>query len=98
MLTGIGAEFYFSAIVQTIPVGIGINWDSFEVDFIPIVETIRVRIRIERVRLLYKNLLAIRQAVFVSIGKESPVSAPSAYMDMLQNAWKKPLSISKEAK
>jgi hypothetical protein len=28
----------------------------------------------------------------------SPVSAPSAYMDMLQNAWKKPLSISKEAK
>lgn len=28
----------------------------------------------------------------------SPVSAPSSYMDMLQNAWKKPLSISKEAK
>jgi len=28
----------------------------------------------------------------------SPISAPSAYMDMLQNAWKKPLSISKEAK
>ena len=28
----------------------------------------------------------------------SPVSAPSAYMDMLQNSWKKPLSISKEAK
>lgn len=28
----------------------------------------------------------------------SPQSAPSSYMDMLQNAWKKPLSISKEAK
>ena len=28
----------------------------------------------------------------------SPKSAPSSYMDMLQNAWKKPLSISKEAK
>jgi hypothetical protein len=28
----------------------------------------------------------------------SPVSAPSAYMEALQNAWKKPLSISKEAK
>jgi hypothetical protein len=28
----------------------------------------------------------------------SPMSAPSSYMDMLQNAWKKPLSISKEAK
>lgn len=28
----------------------------------------------------------------------SPISAPSSYMDMLQNAWKKPLSISKEAK
>ena len=28
----------------------------------------------------------------------SPVSAPSAYMESLQNAWKKPLSISKEAK
>lgn len=28
----------------------------------------------------------------------SPVSAPSSYMDELQNAWKKPLSISKEAK
>jgi len=28
----------------------------------------------------------------------SPVSAPSSYMDTLQNAWKKPLSISKEAK
>jgi len=28
----------------------------------------------------------------------SPVSAPSSYLDMLQNAWKKPLSISKEAK
>lgn len=28
----------------------------------------------------------------------SPASAPSSYMDMLQNAWKKPLSISKEAK
>jgi hypothetical protein len=28
----------------------------------------------------------------------SPVSAPSAYMETLQNAWKKPLSISKEAK
>ena len=28
----------------------------------------------------------------------SPVSAPSSYMDNLQNAWKKPLSISKEAK
>lgn len=28
----------------------------------------------------------------------SPMSAPSSYMDNLQNAWKKPLSISKEAK
>lgn len=28
----------------------------------------------------------------------SPASAPSSYMDMLQNAWKKPLSLSKEAK
>ena len=28
----------------------------------------------------------------------SPQSAPSSYMDNLQNAWKKPLSISKEAK
>ena len=28
----------------------------------------------------------------------APVSAPSAYMDWLQNAWKRPLSISKEAK
>ena len=28
----------------------------------------------------------------------SPKPAPSSYMDMLQNAWKKPLSISKEAK
>ena len=28
----------------------------------------------------------------------SPVSAPSSYMETLQNAWKKPLSISKEAK
>lgn len=28
----------------------------------------------------------------------SPISAPSSYMDNLQNAWKKPLSISKEAK
>jgi hypothetical protein len=28
----------------------------------------------------------------------SPMSAPSSYMETLQNAWKKPLSISKEAK
>ncbi len=28
----------------------------------------------------------------------SPISAPSSYIDELQNAWKKPLSISKEAK
>ena len=28
----------------------------------------------------------------------SPISAPSSYMEALQNAWKKPLSISKEAK
>jgi prophage DNA circulation protein len=28
----------------------------------------------------------------------SPVAAPSSYMDRLQNAWKAPLSISKEAK
>jgi hypothetical protein len=28
----------------------------------------------------------------------APVAAPSAYMDWLQNAWKRPLSISKEAK
>ena len=28
----------------------------------------------------------------------SPTSAPSSYMEALQNAWKKPLSISKEAK
>ena len=28
----------------------------------------------------------------------SPISAPSSYMENLQNAWKKPLSISKEAK
>ena len=28
----------------------------------------------------------------------SPASAPSAYMEKLQNAWKSPLSISKEAK
>ena len=28
----------------------------------------------------------------------SPASAPSAYMEKLQNAWKTPLSISKEAK
>jgi hypothetical protein len=26
------------------------------------------------------------------------MSAPSSYMETLQNAWKKPLSISKEAK
>lgn len=28
----------------------------------------------------------------------SPISAPSSYMEVLQNSWKKPLSISKEAK
>jgi hypothetical protein len=26
----------------------------------------------------------------------SPMSAPSSYMDKLQNAWKSPLSVSKE--
>ena len=28
----------------------------------------------------------------------TPASAPSSYMEKLQNAWKSPLSVSKEAK